>query len=980
VRSVCRVSVVVPPIRSGKGFALIAALVLMAFFVMLVLGLATFAQIHAQLAAARLKSTIARQNALLALDLALAELHEAAGPDQRITATARLTEDSGQGTFHWTGVWNFTQTSQGTTRWLISGDTAPGEFAAPDDTERLIGNDSIWLVWKHAVTRPEDYVAVPLVSLRNPDATGREKIVGRYAYWVGDEGVKASILAVDVVDEIASGLEAQQLRQRGNPAHDLSLLLPDFEVDDSTREALARVLSPFQIPAVLSAEAQTAWRRHRHDITALAPGLLVNTDPVLGGGIRLALDDAIGGIDDERFADVFADGSALRVWRQFPPLDAEGRLPLHPIAAADYDALPDGAPYVSITPILSEAIVRLTVFDLRVRREPAIRFNIECEFFNPYTRPILLSDPDAADRRALSVAVRGLPLLEVENVTTGQSTGVVPIDAMAGSGSTREVASWMEFDEVPGGSYSGEAVLRAGETYRLQDPDPVVQPTGLVRYTGTALAVDNAHEIIARMDPPLGNNGVRFGMHRGRDATGEIIWEIQNVPYVGSFYRFYPPLDSDVKPYIIPSTQVRVDDMFTFAFHFGLGFGRDWTNDGDLGAWRDSVDLRRPVIDYAGSWIDLGGNSRPNAEFIRVAGRNPVEAETNLADVFPGTDWLYDNFARDSTRGSYGDVRLYDVPQGDPVGVADFRHLPFKNRPPHVTGSRWGGELNTAFDRYFFSAVPLGGSDESLPRSRQPRLRIVPLEKDSAGNVPLLPTASELRGKDAAQHFRLQGAFNWNSTSVEAWRIVLSQAFEGGRGWQFRENGGSGSVTIERTIFRHNFGAAEGGEPANDALLATAGPPHLDQRDRYFRQGVRLVGADRIRALAEAIVNHLCARGRPFPSLAAFLDSGLFEDAIATSGLNSGYPRHANGFVSQSDLVAMLAPGASVRSDTFIIRTYGDVLNPVTASVEGRAALEALVCRTITFVDPKLSPAALSQGPRRFEIVAFRWLDINSDL
>lgn len=65
---------------------MITALVLMAFLVVLVVGLATFAQIHTQQEDARLKGATARQHALWALDLALAELHEAAGPDQRITA------------------------------------------------------------------------------------------------------------------------------------------------------------------------------------------------------------------------------------------------------------------------------------------------------------------------------------------------------------------------------------------------------------------------------------------------------------------------------------------------------------------------------------------------------------------------------------------------------------------------------------------------------------------------------------------------------------------------------------------------------------------------------------------------------------------------------------------------------------------------------------------------------------------------------
>ena len=94
-----------------------------------------------------------------------------------------------------------------------------------------------------------------------------------------------------------------------------------------------------------------------------------------------------------------------------------------------------------------------------------------------------------------------------------------------------------------------------------------------------------------------------------------------------------------------------------------------------------------------------------------------------------------------------------------------------------------------------------------------------------------------------------------------------------------------------------------------------------------------------------------------------------------------GFP----GWLSQGDVLQPLAPHLSARSDTFIIRTYGDVRNPATGEVEGRAWCEATVQRLTEFVDPAQGPATARFGPgalnadnlrfgRRFTVVSFRWL------
>jgi hypothetical protein len=80
-------------------------------------------------------------------------------------------------------------------------------------------------------------------------------------------------------------------------------------------------------------------------------------------------------------------------------------------------------------------------------------------------------------------------------------------------------------------------------------------------------------------------------------------------------------------------------------------------------------------------------------------------------------------------------------------------------------------------------------------------------------------------------------------------------------------------------------------------------------------------------------------------------------------------------------VLAVLGPVLTARSDTFLVRAYGDSANPATGGVEGRAWCEAVVQRVPDFVDPTEPPEAAaglsdtnrSYG-RRFRIVRFRWL------
>ena len=93
----------------------------------------------------------------------------------------------------------------------------------------------------------------------------------------------------------------------------------------------------------------------------------------------------------------------------------------------------------------------------------------------------------------------------------------------------------------------------------------------------------------------------------------------------------------------------------------------------------------------------------------------------------------------------------------------------------------------------------------------------------------------------------------------------------------------------------------------------------------------------------------------------------------------------APGYLMQADILAVLGNTASVRSDTFRIRTYGEALDK-TGKITAHAYCEAVVQRNPEFLDPlnkaSQSPADLTipMSPinekfgRRFTVVSMRWL------
>jgi len=242
-----------------------------------------------------------------------------------------------------------------------------------------------------------------------------------------------------------------------------------------------------------------------------------------------------------------------------------------------------------------------------------------------------------------------------------------------------------------------------------------------------------------------------------------------------------------------------------------------------------------------------------------------------------------------------------------------------------------------------------------------------------------------------AQHLMLDGAFNINSTSVPAWSAVLASA----RGASFSSvHLPSGSQVVdagEKTPF-----------PRMDY-------PVGGEADLWT--GFRALTDVQIRELASEMVKQVKKRG-PFLSLAEFINrrvekselglTGAIQAAINQTTLNdatkydfvetTNFPYAQSyvedstgvgtpGYLSQVDVLHGMGNFIMPRSDTFVIRGYGDSRN-ASGEVLARAWCEAVVQRvpelTDSTQDPSTKPADWSlvnrQFGRKFKILTFRYL------
>lgn len=296
-----------------------------------------------------------------------------------------------------------------------------------------------------------------------------------------------------------------------------------------------------------------------------------------------------------------------------------------------------------------------------------------------------------------------------------------------------------------------------------------------------------------------------------------------------------------------------------------------------------------------------------------------------------------------------------------------------------------------------------------LPNSRY----IASLKGESAEDVVSRLFSGSSPAPDAAREIAAlisaDGMFNVNSTSIEAWKSLLG----GLKDRQVTVRGSTGSDVMQAS---RDVPVASLYGPENQ-LAENSDAGDLLAAAQWV--GRRELKEEEIDALAKAIVIEVRKRG-PFLSLADFINRRVGNDKeLARAGaiqsaldsrdvpINDAYnsgPRSAStggqgrgfafpeaeegpaaygipGVVKQADILTPIAPYLSARSDSFLIRSYGDCTDG-DGKILARAWCEAEVLRQADFVDPSdpadelttsLNPVNATFG-RRYMIGSFRWL------
>ena len=423
-----------------------------------------------------------------------------------------------------------------------------------------------------------------------------------------------------------------------------------------------------------------------------------------------------------------------------------------------------------------------------------------------------------------------------------------------------------------------------------------------------------------------------------------------------------------------------------------------WSSQGVNGFNAFTAEFGSPSGGYAASTVNaLSTPLPPNP------GHQPAYAFANsYAPIF---------LARDKTVQSRTDTwqsRIKDNPETPVTASRNYFDISYL--------------LNAAlWDGYFFSTIPQSGG-KFAPQS--PRFS----QRTDIANLQ----ASDVRiGEKAAAYTLINGAFNINSTSVDAWVALLA----GMKNLPRLPNLSTGADPNTATVFPRTL--------RQTAAAATS--PTLTGDDSYT--GYRQLTDVEVRSLAIEIVKQVRMRG-PFVSLSQFVNrvlataardgtlglgqAGAIQKAIDNAGINTGPAgfttadkavvptvtdggvvseagsRGANslyadtssaatptalqrstaipGWLTQADVLQAIGPVLSARSDTFVIRTYGEVNNPVTTDISARAWCEAVVQRMPDYLEsatnsaevaPVLASTTNQTFGRTFKVISFRWLGPN---
>ncbi len=455
------------------------------------------------------------------------------------------------------------------------------------------------------------------------------------------------------------------------------------------------------------------------------------------------------------------------------------------------------------------------------------------------------------------------------------------------------------------------------------------------------------------------------------------------------------------------------------------------TGDGEQVSFASVLELpQHPPFSLAGfagmrlqpGWFDPGGSDGHRAYFRRMqyqAGVPGVGIGNSFADpCIPADDVYKLHTTKHSTevmpynKGLFGDYFDHGLLINDALwdrwfcsSVSDIPTTKGKKEAREVLEDFLNGKEPLPVARYQKANAPLSNSD------------VVARIMEGDG------------WKHIAQYLMVDGGFNVNSTSEEAWAAVL----QGLAKRKLVTNVDNKLGLVEQNKSREQVLFSRFMVSTTDKSVDSLGGYSMLQGSGSFRRNsnmtsawgeVRMLEPEQIRELAKQMVKQVRERG-PFLNMSDFINrrlesgsknalKGALQAAIDATDINADFLEvqaargnqgnlfvhpeaeegsiytAAPGYLIQSDVLASLGNILTVRDDTFTVRAYGCVKSASNA-ILAQAWCEAVVQRTMDYVDPSNNPGDADYEPdgskakglskanrvlgRRFRVVSFKWLD-----
>jgi hypothetical protein len=958
-----------------SGFALVITLASLAFLVVIVLSMVNMMSISTTVGRFQQENDRIREMAMAAALRGLAQLQYTMGPDTSISTTATSLVASADAADELPGVyglWGYTTYARrgGGDFWL---------YDTPSDND---------------LTRDVRKEIVPGVSVTlrrgNPAMNRSDTGVYYSTYWISDEGVKASMQSF----ENAFTDPDEQLRLAGWQSPDVLVPLHNISVSGMgggyDRNQLLMMdpayktggFSYYDTVYTLSDAAQRKELLERvfHNVTMNHTALLTN--PVDGG------------LKEDRNALALAY-PGLGEWMQTteavvaPPFTDE-----------------EGEHNVSIAPILTSFRLQYSVtWDTGMNRW-VLRQRFSTRLWNPYTTPLIMP------ANGIDIVVRGLPdILVTRNAKDGDGNDLPPqlfpiriseLDMLSSGNLVFNLQLGSNVEWLPGrvfhwaGMNSGNGEARFGARSMVEYVTDFPLPPSLPAYDSSNSATYEVAFGVLDATTNLDGGSLSITVRANEGATSEDLYTISGIEYddVGAF-----PIDVD--DLASPGSNVSEDEGGSvgtaesqIGFYVRLYEPKDGggTSGANKGVWLSKTDFRNPV-----HVASEGADDEFNYHYSGIRDGNSRSPKVGL----DGPD-----VGRLQTRPLSGpnadlalmDFPLYELALNPPMSVAALQHVPIVGERPSSIGNPWGGEYNVLFDQYYMDL-------NTNPQNKRYK---------------------QVNG----DRLVVDGAFNVNSKSEEAWESVLHRGLI--QNWTYPTKNDSGEISDDATTILVNpfarfvqsaYSTFYTG-PKTGAANTSGIPPR-----EFFVRGVREFTDEQIKELAKAIVAEIKAyhsetgQGRPFVSMQEFVNSGVIERAISSAGLNSmeaiedlwgstdgahiedrddpSGQSFINGdfdefnydeiwqyspfYLTQADVLAAIDPFLTVRSDTFVIRGYAEerfyeldrnkaIVDPtptsVTGSIVASAMVELLVQRTYDLHPDYPS----TENNRRFRIIGIRWL------